>query len=325
VEESGRTVLYEGRFLHTYCIGDDPTLMVRPANLGILGTEEYIPLLETVEALGYPLWEDDTDGTIYITPSAKAFAIPEDVNVPVLMYHAVSDNMWGIQELFVSPKEMEKQLAYLVDNGYDPIWFEDLAHVEDYDKPVILTFDDGYEAAQRLNIGGKTDPAKGMAGSVMFKTGNAGTIKIWWVSGGDGRELGLYDASGEILEKTAVGSVKDSLYISEIAIPAAGTYYLGVPDGSNYIFKIEVTETAGGAAAPERGDWSAVAAPVITEAIDDGEGQIKVTVSASIGFDGGDELLVTMYDAEGNEIATRRSIAEKQEHVLLFEPENSGN
>ena len=145
VEESGRTVLYEGRFLHTYCIGDDPTLMVRPANLGILGTEEYIPLLETVEALGYPLWEDDTDGTIYITPSAKAFAIPEDVNVPVLMYHAVSDNMWGIQELFVSPKEMEKQLAYLVDNGYDPIWFQDLAHVEDYDKPVILTFDDGYD------------------------------------------------------------------------------------------------------------------------------------------------------------------------------------
>ena len=115
------------------------------------------------------------------------------------------------------------------------------------------------------------------------------------------------------------------MYISEIAIPAAGTYYLGVPDGSNYIFKIEVTETAGGAAAPERGDWSAVAAPVITEAIDDGEGQIKVTVSASIGFDGGDELLVTMYDAEGNEIATRRSIAEKQKHVLLFEPENSGN
>ena len=63
----------------------------------------------------------------------------------LLMYHAVSDNMWGINELFVSPSDMEEQLAYLVDNGYDPIWFEDLAHVEDYDKPVILTFDDGYD------------------------------------------------------------------------------------------------------------------------------------------------------------------------------------
>ena len=187
------------------------------------------------------------------------------------------------------------------------------------------TFDDGYHGTQRLNIGGKTEPDKGMAGSVMFKTANAGVLKVWWVSGGDGRELALYNNAGEILEKTAVGSVKNSLYISELAIPAGGTYYLGVPDGSNYIFKLEVTETAGGAAAPARGDWSAVAAPVITEAIDDGDGQIKVTVSASIGYDAADELLVTMFDADGKEIATRRSIAEKDEHTLQFEPASSGN
>ena len=61
------------------------------------------------------------------------------------MYHAVSDDMWGINELFVSPSSMEEQLAYLTENGYDAIWFEDLAHVENYDKPVILTFDDGYD------------------------------------------------------------------------------------------------------------------------------------------------------------------------------------
>lgn len=106
----------------------------------------YLPLLEVSEAYAYPVWVDEeTDGTTYISPSARRFAIPEDVNVPVLMYHAVSDNMWGINELFVSPSDMEEQLAYLVDNGYDAIWFEDLAHVEDYDKPVILTFDDGYD------------------------------------------------------------------------------------------------------------------------------------------------------------------------------------
>ena len=40
---------------------------------------------------------------------------------------------------------MEAHLKYLVDNGYDPIWFEDLEHVDEYDKPVILTFDDGHE------------------------------------------------------------------------------------------------------------------------------------------------------------------------------------
>ncbi len=145
IEESGKRVIWEGLELNTYYIDGDSTLMAVASDLGVDGEEEYVPLLETAEHLGYPLWEDELDGTIYITPSAKAFEIPEDVNVPVLMYHAVSDYMWGIGELFVSPAEMEKQLAYLVDNGYDPIWFQDLAHVEEYDKPVILTFDDGYD------------------------------------------------------------------------------------------------------------------------------------------------------------------------------------
>lgn len=105
----------------------------------------YVPLLEISQALQYSFYVDEENGQLYITPGAGAFTLIPDVNVPVLMYHAVSDAMWGIQELFVSPSEMEKQLQYLLDNGYDPIWFEDLAHLEDYDKPVILTFDDGYD------------------------------------------------------------------------------------------------------------------------------------------------------------------------------------
>ncbi len=145
IEESGKSVIYEGVSLSTYYIDGEETLMAMAADLAIEGELEYVPLLETVETLGYPMWEDEETDILYITPSAKAFEIPEDVNVPVLMYHAVSDNMWGIGELFLSPTDMEKQLAYLVDNGYDPIWFQDLSHVEDYDKPVILTFDDGYD------------------------------------------------------------------------------------------------------------------------------------------------------------------------------------
>lgn len=105
----------------------------------------YLPIYEFADEFGYPAWVDDTYGGIYITPGAKSFEMPTNVDVPVLMYHAVSDDCWGYAELFVSPSSMEQQLKYLVDNGYDPIWFEDLAHVEDYDKPVILTFDDGYD------------------------------------------------------------------------------------------------------------------------------------------------------------------------------------
>ena len=136
-------MIFEGKGLTTYYIDGGDTLMVMASDVQEEG--EYIPLLDTVSLRGYPMWEDEDSGILYITPSAKPFAIPEDLDVPVLMYHAVSDYMWGINELFVSPSEMEKQLAHLVENGYDPIWFEDLAHAEDYNKPVILTFDDGYD------------------------------------------------------------------------------------------------------------------------------------------------------------------------------------
>ena len=109
------------------------------------GGKLYLPVYEFAEDFGYPAWVDDVYGGIYITTGARPFTPAQSVNVPVLMYHAVSDDCWGASDLFVSPKDMEKQLAYLLENGYDPIWFEDLAHVEDYDKPVILTFDDGYD------------------------------------------------------------------------------------------------------------------------------------------------------------------------------------
>lgn len=105
----------------------------------------YLPFDELIAALECPEYVDEDTGAHYFTPSARHFEIPENVNVPVLMYHAVSDEIWGYDELFVSPSTMEEQLAYIVDNGYDAIWFEDLSHIEDYDKPVILTFDDGYE------------------------------------------------------------------------------------------------------------------------------------------------------------------------------------
>ncbi len=186
------------------------------------------------------------------------------------------------------------------------------------------TFDDGYTATQRLNFGGKTDPAKDMINSVMFTTENKGTAKIWWVSGGDGRTFTLFDAEGNVVTKTTEESVKNSLYISTLEIPEAGTYYLGVPEGSNYLFKLQVNvEGSGASVKPERADWAGVAAPEITGATTE-DGKVKLTVKAEVGYDGADEVVVTMYDEEGNEIASKRSIAEKGEHTLTFEPAASG-
>lgn len=65
--------------------------------------------------------------------------------VPVLMYHAVSDNPWGDTTLFVSIKNFELQMKYLYDNGYTPLFLNEIDNAKNYDKPIVVTFDDGYK------------------------------------------------------------------------------------------------------------------------------------------------------------------------------------
>ena len=110
--------------------------------------ETYVPVNELCGEMGISLLVDDEYDHLYCTPAAGDWILPEGYSVPVLMYHYVTDDVapLGTQKaLAVSPETMEEYLKYLVDNGYDPIWFEDLEHVDEYDKPVILTFDDGYD------------------------------------------------------------------------------------------------------------------------------------------------------------------------------------
>ena len=104
----------------------------------------YVPLARAAEAFDFVSGTAE-DGTTYFAKQLTLTKPAENVNVPVLMYHAVSDDKWGYWDLFVSPQTIEEELQYLQENGYETIWFEDLSHVEDYEKPVILTFDDGYD------------------------------------------------------------------------------------------------------------------------------------------------------------------------------------
>jgi peptidoglycan/xylan/chitin deacetylase (PgdA/CDA1 family) len=68
--------------------------------------------------------------------------------VPILAYHQVGDIDDDIYSITAS--QFEEQLAYLKKNGYHAISFEDLFNFYDGQgklptKPVIITFDDGYE------------------------------------------------------------------------------------------------------------------------------------------------------------------------------------
>lgn len=107
------------------------------------------------------------------------------------------------------------------------------------------TFADGYEASQRLNFQHKTaaDDNGVILPAVKFTTSGAATIKLWWVEGGDdNRQMAILNEAGEEVARTNETLAKNDLCISELKLEAAGTYYLGTPDGSNYLFKMEVTE-----------------------------------------------------------------------------------
>jgi peptidoglycan/xylan/chitin deacetylase (PgdA/CDA1 family) len=93
------------------------------------------------------------------TPTPTPVALPEAAEVPILMYHYVSDLPADAdayrRDLTVSPEAFRAQLEYLEEADYRTITLTDLyLHLtEGYPlpkKPVILTFDDGYRDAYEV-------------------------------------------------------------------------------------------------------------------------------------------------------------------------------
>lgn len=99
-----------------------------------------------------------------VPPSLPPFsppALPEadgelrDVSVPILMYHYVSEpppdsDVYRV-DLSVTPDEFRNQLMWLKENGYEAVTLYDVAAALNGDaaalppRPVVITFDDGYE------------------------------------------------------------------------------------------------------------------------------------------------------------------------------------
>ena len=81
-------------------------------------------------------------------PANTPTDVPAPVNVPVIMYHSITDRRstpW-----IISPAALEQDLRYLSENGYTSVFAYDLINFV-YgegtlpEKPVVLTFDDGMQ------------------------------------------------------------------------------------------------------------------------------------------------------------------------------------
>lgn len=73
----------------------------------------------------------------------------EGVFVPIIMYHSILKDEDYAGAYVVSPVVLEKDILYLKENGYTPVFVNDLIrYVQNGEslpeKPVILTFDDGF-------------------------------------------------------------------------------------------------------------------------------------------------------------------------------------
>ena len=126
-------------------------------------------------------------------------------------------------------------------DGYFTFYMSAKTKIDSSDK----TWEDGYACKQRVNFGGKADVAN-MKNLVSFKTSNAAKVKVYWVEGGDdNRQIAIFGSTGDVVTKTEVTAAKNAAVVSTLELADAGTYYLGGLENNNYIFKIEVEETAG--------------------------------------------------------------------------------
>lgn len=67
-----------------------------------------------------------------------------DNEIPIMCYHGVLDDAWGDKSIFVKVNDFENQMKYLNENGYTTLFISEIEEANKYERPIIITFDDGY-------------------------------------------------------------------------------------------------------------------------------------------------------------------------------------
>lgn len=88
-------------------------------------------------------------GPLAAPVSALTGAGEETVKVPILMYHSILKDASRTGVYVVTPQQLECDLQYLKEKGYQSVTMRDLIDYVNFgaplpEKPVVLTFDDGH-------------------------------------------------------------------------------------------------------------------------------------------------------------------------------------
>ncbi len=175
--------------------------------------------------------------------------------------------------------------------------FTYICHANSAIESKAVTFSDGYVSTNRLSLGGSMTTGRG---AVKFTTATKAEVKIYWISGGDGREFKIIDTAGNQVAITSEGSVKNTQYISTLTLEEAGTYLVGSASSSNYLFRVVVTELG------------SVAEPVVNtvEAVADASDATGATVNVSFTGTAGDANAKYVVEASNDNGANWTKVGE---------------
>lgn len=95
-------------------------------------------------------------GIEWLSPQTRAATAPmakkgEDVSLPVLMYHHILESSSRLGDYVISPQQFESDLQFLSSHGYQTVTIQEILRFTQAgeplpEKPVLITFDDGYES-----------------------------------------------------------------------------------------------------------------------------------------------------------------------------------
>lgn len=134
MEANSAPISEEGNVTDKLAVTELQTAIPAPA-----ATEEQV---ETDQTPSQPEPNVNELNSNTTTASTNPVNVDPNTKIPILMYHAIGD---GPNDLFLQTNLFEDQIAYLSRNKYNFITFEDLKNEYIPNKPIIITFDDGYK------------------------------------------------------------------------------------------------------------------------------------------------------------------------------------
>ena len=113
------------------------------------GNDLYVPVEDVLTAI-YPAKSlNSTTGAVDFSDFDPNFTVQPGRQIPIISYYNVGAGEGPDFRLLhhdsIIPEEFSAQMKYIHDNGYTTMTFEDLANLENIEKPVMLTFDGCFE------------------------------------------------------------------------------------------------------------------------------------------------------------------------------------